>query len=88
MIELLGELQVGRVAGERVEVGQRLVHAAVLAGEHLLPLLGREVLGRRDGPIGQPRRDGHGLLRCRSSGTRRSARRTACAGCTRAPTSR
>ena len=45
VIEPQGELQILLLAGEGVEVGQGLVHAAVLVAEHRLHLLVAQPVG-------------------------------------------
>ena len=51
--EALREVEVLAIAGEREDVGQHFVHAAVLGAEHLLHLRVRQFRDERGAPVGQ-----------------------------------
>ena len=52
VVEPPGDGQIFRFAGQAVEIGQRLVHAAVLVAQHRLHLLVAEPAVAGDHPIG------------------------------------
>ncbi len=49
--ELFGELEIFRITGDDVDIGQHFVHAAVLDVEHVLELLIRHVFGDGMSPV-------------------------------------
>ena len=53
MAEALGQREIFCIAGQRVNIGEHLVHAAVLGAEHPLKLGVGHVLGRGDSPVGR-----------------------------------
>ena len=82
--EAAGERQVLRVAGQRRDVGEHLVHAAVLGAEHALELLVGHRRCRRGRPVRELRqhveRRGAAGVQVRVA----QAARRSCASCTRA----
>ncbi len=57
VVEFLRQHQIIGVAGQGVKLGERLVHAALFANQHFLPLIVREIFRGGIGPVGEVRGD-------------------------------